>query len=119
MLSFSLYILNQFLQYTLVGNADVYQHEIPGGQYTNLQFQAYSLGLGDKFEEIKKMYREANLALGDIIKVYTVPVCYKWGGASVVLRCFLVSIRFSEQQCILGDSFVESCWRLGSIYGAK
>ena len=51
------------------GNADVYQHEIPGGQYTNLQFQAFSLGLGDKFEEIKHMYREANLALGDIIKV--------------------------------------------------
>jgi hypothetical protein len=51
------------------GNADVYKHEIPGGQYTNLQFQAFSLGLGDKFEEIKLMYREANLALGDIIKV--------------------------------------------------
>ena len=30
------------------GNADVYNHEIPGGQYTNLQFQAYSLGLGDQ-----------------------------------------------------------------------
>ncbi|CAD6186648.1 unnamed protein product [Caenorhabditis auriculariae] len=51
------------------GNADVYKHEIPGGQYTNLQFQAFSLGLGPKFDEVKKMYREANLALGDIIKV--------------------------------------------------
>jgi pyruvate carboxylase len=51
------------------GNADVYEHAIPGGQYTNLQFQAFSLGLGDKFEEIKKMYKEANDALGDIIKV--------------------------------------------------
>lgn len=51
------------------GNADVYKHEIPGGQYTNLQFQAFSLGLGDKFEQIKLMFREANLALGDIIKV--------------------------------------------------
>ncbi|CAJ0961888.1 unnamed protein product, partial [Mesorhabditis belari] len=51
------------------GNADVYKHEIPGGQYTNLQFQAFSLGLGDKFDEVKRMYREANLALGDIIKV--------------------------------------------------
>lgn len=51
------------------GNADVYKHEIPGGQYTNLQFQAFSLGLGNQFEEVKRMYHEANLALGDIIKV--------------------------------------------------
>uniref|UniRef100_A0A914WEX4 Pyruvate carboxylase n=1 Tax=Plectus sambesii TaxID=2011161 RepID=A0A914WEX4_9BILA len=51
------------------GNADVYKHEIPGGQYTNLQFQAFSLGLGDKFEQIKTMFHEANLVLGDIIKV--------------------------------------------------
>lgn len=40
------------------GNADVYLNEIPGGQYTNLQFQAYSLGLGDYFEDIKKAYRK-------------------------------------------------------------
>lgn len=52
------------------GNADVYLNEIPGGQYTNLQFQAYSLGLGDMFEDVKKAYREANLLLGDIIKVH-------------------------------------------------
>ncbi|XP_043262765.1 pyruvate carboxylase, mitochondrial isoform X1 [Colletes gigas] len=51
------------------GNADVYLNEIPGGQYTNLQFQAYSLGLGEFFEDVKKAYREANLLLGDIIKV--------------------------------------------------
>uniref|UniRef100_A0A7E4VII3 Pyruvate carboxylase n=2 Tax=Panagrellus redivivus TaxID=6233 RepID=A0A7E4VII3_PANRE len=51
------------------GNADVYQHEIPGGQYTNLQFQAFSLGLGEKFNDVKKMYAEANEVLGDIIKV--------------------------------------------------
>lgn len=51
------------------GNADVYENEIPGGQYTNLQFQAFSLGLGEQFESIKKAYREANLLLGDIIKV--------------------------------------------------
>ncbi|XP_066282622.1 pyruvate carboxylase, mitochondrial-like isoform X1 [Branchiostoma lanceolatum] len=51
------------------GNADVYENEIPGGQYTNLQFQAYSLGLADKFPEIKKAYAEANKLLGDVIKV--------------------------------------------------
>lgn len=51
------------------GNADVYEHEIPGGQYTNLQFQAFSLGLSSQFEQIKKAYKEANMLLGDIIKV--------------------------------------------------
>ncbi|XP_031636722.1 pyruvate carboxylase, mitochondrial isoform X2 [Contarinia nasturtii] len=51
------------------GNADVYMNEIPGGQYTNLQFQAYSLGLGDFFEDVKKSYADANQLLGDIIKV--------------------------------------------------
>ena len=51
------------------GNADVYNHEIPGGQYTNLQFQAYSLGLGDQFEHVKKRYADANEILGDIVKV--------------------------------------------------
>merc|ERR1719508_553195 len=51
------------------GNADVYKHEIPGGQYTNLQFQAYSLGLGDQVEQIKIKYAEANKLLGDIVKV--------------------------------------------------
>ncbi|XP_062372503.1 pyruvate carboxylase, mitochondrial [Sardina pilchardus] len=51
------------------GNADVYENEIPGGQYTNLHFQAHSMGLGNKFKEVKKAYAEANRLLGDIIKV--------------------------------------------------
>ncbi|CAF0801981.1 unnamed protein product [Rotaria sp. Silwood1] len=51
------------------GNADVYKNEIPGGQYTNLQFQAFSLGLGLQFENVKRSYIEANQLLGDIIKV--------------------------------------------------
>ncbi|KAJ8408923.1 hypothetical protein AAFF_G00247410 [Aldrovandia affinis] len=51
------------------GNADVYQNEIPGGQYTNLHFQAHSMGLGHKFKEVKKAYTEANKLLGDLIKV--------------------------------------------------
>lgn len=51
------------------GNADVYKHEIPGGQYTNLKFQAISQGLGDQFEDIKEAYKEANQLLGDIVKV--------------------------------------------------
>ncbi|XP_076098256.1 pyruvate carboxylase, mitochondrial-like isoform X1 [Mytilus galloprovincialis] len=51
------------------GNSDVYDNQIPGGQYTNLQFQAFSLGLAEQFEEVKKRYCEANLLLGDIPKV--------------------------------------------------
>uniref|UniRef100_A0A3B4BYS0 pyruvate carboxylase n=1 Tax=Pygocentrus nattereri TaxID=42514 RepID=A0A3B4BYS0_PYGNA len=51
------------------GNADVYENEIPGGQYTNLHFQAHSMGLGNKFKEVKKAYAEANRLLGDLIKV--------------------------------------------------
>jgi len=48
-----------------------------GGQYTNLQFQAYSLGLADQFEEVKNMYRVANLLLGDIIKVLLSVATYR------------------------------------------
>ena len=49
--------------------AEVYDNEIPGGQYSNLRPQAISLGLGDKFEQIKKNYAVANRLLGDIVKV--------------------------------------------------
>ena len=51
------------------GSSDVYEHEIPGGQYTNLHFQAYSMGLGDQFKDVKTKYAEANDLLGNIIKV--------------------------------------------------
>ncbi|XP_033734872.1 pyruvate carboxylase, mitochondrial-like isoform X2 [Pecten maximus] len=51
------------------GNSDIYNNEIPGGQYTNLQFQSYSLGLADQFEEVKKTYSVANRLMGDIPKV--------------------------------------------------
>ncbi|MEO1262947.1 MAG: pyruvate carboxylase [Bacteroidota bacterium] len=51
------------------GTAEVYQHEIPGGQYTNLKPQARSLGLESQFDKIKENYRHANFLLGDIVKV--------------------------------------------------
>jgi len=51
------------------GTSDVYNHEMPGGQYTNLLFQATSLGLSEKWPQVKKAYAEANLLLGDIVKV--------------------------------------------------
>ncbi|KAJ9572665.1 Carbamoyl-phosphate synthase subdomain signature 2 [Nakaseomyces glabratus] len=48
---------------------EVYDHEIPGGQLTNLLFQAQQLGLGEKWIETKKAYKQANQLLGDIVKV--------------------------------------------------
>ncbi|KAL2707763.1 Pyruvate carboxylase [Kluyveromyces marxianus] len=48
---------------------EVYVHEIPGGQLTNLLFQAQQLGLGEQWAETKRAYREANLLLGDVVKV--------------------------------------------------
>lgn len=51
------------------GAADVYEHEIPGGQYSNLRPQARGLGLEDQFEQIKKNYKAANELFGDIVKV--------------------------------------------------
>ncbi len=51
------------------GTAEVYDHEIPGGQYSNLKPQARGLGLEDKFETIKANYRAVNDLLGGIVKV--------------------------------------------------
>ncbi|EOL43858.1 pyruvate carboxylase [Enterococcus phoeniculicola] len=48
---------------------EVYMHEMPGGQYSNLQQQAKAVGLGTKWDEIKKMYHTVNLMFGDIVKV--------------------------------------------------
>ena len=48
---------------------EVYEHEIPGGQLTNLIFQASQLGLGARWAETKKAYEQANDLLGDIVKV--------------------------------------------------
>ena len=42
------------------GTAEVFQHEIPGGQYSNLRPQATALGLADRFTEVKKMYAAVN-----------------------------------------------------------
>jgi pyruvate carboxylase len=51
------------------GLADLYLHEMPGGQYTNLREQAESMGLGARWGEIARTYAEVNLAFGDIVKV--------------------------------------------------
>ena len=51
------------------GTAEVYLHEMPGGQYTNLKAQAESMGLGERWPEIARMYADVNMAFGDIVKV--------------------------------------------------
>jgi len=51
------------------GTAEVYLHEMPGGQYTNLKEQAEAMGLGDRWPEIARTYAEVNRAFGDIVKV--------------------------------------------------
>ena len=48
---------------------DIYRYEIPGGQYTNLEPQVISLGLGPRFLEVKEMYKKVNDMLGDLVKV--------------------------------------------------
>ena len=51
------------------GSARLYQHEIPGGQYTNLREQAAAMGLGHRWREVEKMYADVNDLFGDIVKV--------------------------------------------------
>jgi pyruvate carboxylase len=51
------------------GSARLYQHEIPGGQFTNLREQAAGMGLGHRWREAEKMYAEVNQLFGDIVKV--------------------------------------------------
>ena len=51
------------------GSGEVYLHEMPGGQYTNLREQAASMGLGHRWPEIARCYREVNDLFGDIVKV--------------------------------------------------
>ncbi|OZA07661.1 MAG: pyruvate carboxylase, partial [Rhodobacterales bacterium 17-64-5] len=49
--------------------SEVYLHEMPGGQFTNLKAQARSLGLEDRWHEVAQAYADANQMFGDIVKV--------------------------------------------------
>ena len=53
----------------LPATADLYDHEMPGGQYTNLFQQARALGLADRWAEICRVYSDVNEIFGDIVKV--------------------------------------------------
>lgn len=53
----------------LASSSEVYLHEMPGGQYANLYQQAHSLGVGDRWPEVGRMYAAVNQMFGDIVKV--------------------------------------------------
>lgn len=53
----------------MASTAEVYKHEIPGGQYSNLKPQAVSMGLAERMDDIKKSYEVVNELFGDIVKV--------------------------------------------------
>lgn len=53
----------------LAAGGDLYEHEMPGGQYTNLYQQARALGLSDRWTEVCKVYAQVNQMFGDIVKV--------------------------------------------------
>ena len=76
------------------GSSDVYDHEMPGGQYTNLLYQSTQLGLTGQWSKVKKAYAMANRLLGDIIKV--TPSSKVTGD----LAQFIVANNLSEQEVI-------------------
>lgn len=81
------------------GTAEVYENEIPGGQYSNLRPQARALGLEDKFDQIKKNYVDANDLFGDLVKVTP--------SSKVVgdMALFMASNNYSKEDIIAnGDS---------------
>jgi pyruvate carboxylase len=53
----------------VASSAEVYLHEMPGGQYANLYQQAHSLGVGDRWHEVGRLYAAVNKLFGDIVKV--------------------------------------------------
>ncbi len=62
-------VYKEFESELQTASAEIYKYEIPGGQYSNLQAQVESFGLGHKLKEVKDMYKDVNMMLGDIVKV--------------------------------------------------
>lgn len=60
---------NAFESEALPGTADLYSHEMPGGQYTNLYQQAVALGLAEQWPQVCRTYADVNELFGDIVKV--------------------------------------------------
>src|SRR5579872_195325 len=77
------------------GTAEVYEHEMPGGQYTNLKEQAESMGLGPRWHEIAQTYADVNFAFGDIVKV--TPSSKVVGDLAIFLVSHNMSVRDLER----------------------
>jgi len=73
---------------------EVYEHEMPGGQYSNLKQQAKAVGLLERWEEVQDMYRRVNFMFGDIVKVTP--------SSKVVgdMALFMVQNNLTEKDCI-------------------
>lgn len=80
---------------SLTAAGDLYEHEMPGGQYTNLYQQARALGLSDRWTEVCKMYAEVNQWLGDIVKV--TPTSKAVGDLALFLVANQLSIEALQQ----------------------
>ncbi len=103
----------------MAGTAEVYKHEIPGGQYSNLKPQAISLGLAERMDDIKKAYEDVNEIFGDLVKVTP--------SSKVVgdMAMFMVTQNLSKEDILTkGDSLsfpesVKTMFRgdLGQPYG--
>jgi pyruvate carboxylase len=76
---------------------DLYNHEMPGGQYTNLQQQAGALGLGERWPEVCRAYAEVNDLFGDIVKV--TPTSKAVGDMAL----FLVANNIAASDLLKGD----------------
>ena len=81
----------------LPSGSDLYEHEMPGGQYTNLYQQARALGLAEQWTEICRTYAEVNQMMGDIVKV--TPTSKAVGD----LALFMVANGLSPESVLEGD----------------
>ena len=64
-------------------SSEVYLHEMPGGQFTNLKAQARSMGLEERWHEVAKTYADVNHMFGDVIKV--TPIAKTVGDLALML----------------------------------
>jgi pyruvate carboxylase len=78
-------------------SAEVYRHEMPGGQYSNLYQQAQALGVGTRWHEVCRMYAEVNQLFGDIIKV--TPTSKVVGDMAL----FMVANNLTPKEVLEGD----------------
>ncbi len=81
----------------LAAGADLYRHEMPGGQYTNLFEQARALGLADRWPDVCRTYADVNQMLGDIVKV--TPTSKAVGD----LALFLIANDLTTQDVMTGE----------------